>query len=331
MTVQTTYRWGILGTGAIAQTFAGDLSRVPGAQLVAVGSRTREAAEHFGARFGVPRCHASYEALAMDPEVEVIYIATPHALHHANARMCLEAGKAVLCEKAFTLNAREAADLIALAQERGLFLMEAMWTRFLPMMSHIRGLVAGGRIGELRMVMADFGFRAPFEPTSRLFDPHLGGGALLDVGIYPVSLASSLLGTPTRITAMAHLGETGVDEQGGIVFGYEGGKLALLAAALRTRTPTEAHLLGTEGRITLHHPWFIPTRLTLSVDGHPDETREMPFEGSGYQFEAAEVMRCLHEGKTQSDLMPLSETLSIMQTMDEIRRQWGLHYPGEMA
>lgn len=322
-------RWGILGTGRIAKLFAEGLKPLPDADLVAVGSRTQRSADAFGNAYDVPHRHASYAALADDADVDVIYVATPHSLHRQNSILCLETGKAVLCEKPFTINASEAQDVISFAREKELFLMEAMWTRFLPVIVQARGLLADGAIGELRMVTADFGFRVDVDPKSRLFDPRLGGGALLDVGIYPVSLASMLFGPPTRITGMAHLGKTGVDEQAAIILGYAEGQLAILATAVRTDTPTEVVLLGTKGRIRVHSPWYYGTTLTLSVKDHEDVTMRLPYRGNGYTHEAIEVMRCLREGKLESDTMPLDETFSIMETMDAIRAQWGLRYPME--
>lgn len=322
-------RWGILGTGRIAGLFATGLSALPDAALVAVGSRAAETADRFAEEHGAPRRHASYAALAADPEVEIVYVATPHPVHHAAARLCLEAGKAVLCEKPFTVNAAQAADLIGLAGERRLFLMEAMWTRFLPLMERFRGLVAAGAIGEPRLLAADFGFRHGGGPEHRLFDPALGGGALLDVGVYLVSLASMLFGAPERVTGFAHLGPTGVDEQAALVLGYPGGLLAQLTAAVRTSTPQEVTLMGTEGTLRIHPLWWKPTRMTLTRPGQPDEPFEIPFAGNGYNYEAAEAMRCLRSDELESPVMPLAETLAVLGTLDEVRAQWGLRYPTE--
>jgi dihydrodiol dehydrogenase / D-xylose 1-dehydrogenase (NADP) len=322
-------RWGILSTGWIAKKFAEGLSVLPDAEIVAVGSRAQETADAFGDEYGVPHRHASYEALVGDQDVDVIYIGTPHPFHKDNAILSLEAGKAVLLEKPFTINAGEAEEVIALAREKGLFLMEAMWSRYIPIIVKLRELLAEGAIGEVRMLTADLGFRSEFDPKSRLFNLELGGGALLDVGIYPISFASMVLGTPARIASMAHLGQTGVDEQAGIVFGYDGGQLAILHTALQTSTTIEATVMGTKGKIRVHSAWFYGTTLTLSIEGRDDEAISLPYEGNGYNFEAAEVMRCLREGKLESDVMPLDETLAIMQTLDTIRAQWGFKYPME--
>jgi predicted dehydrogenase len=322
-------RWGILGTGRIADVFATGLADLPDAELAAVGSRAAETAARFGDKFGIPRRHASYAALAEDPAVQIVYVATPHTAHHPAVRLCLEAGKAVLCEKPFTINAAEAADLIELARARRLFLMEAMWTRFLPLMARVRELVAAGAIGEPRLLTADFGFRHPGGPDHRLFNPQLGGGALLDVGVYLVSLASMLFGQSERAVGLAHLGPTGVDEQAAVVLRYPGGQLAQLTAATRTSSPQEVTLMGSVGRLRIHPLWWKPTRLTLTRPDGSEEDFEIPFVGNGYNYEAAEAMRCLRAGALESPVMPLDETLAVMRTLDEVRAGWGLRYPME--
>ena len=324
-----TIRWGILSTGSIARKFATAVGDVSGAELVAVGSRRRETVDAFGDEFNVPHRHASYEDLAQDPHVDVVYVGTPHNLHKENTLLCLEAGKAVLCEKPFAINAAEAREMIAVARAKQLFLMEAMWTRYIPLAVRVRELLAERVIGEVRMVSADFGFRAGWDVKSRLLNPELGGGALLDVGVYTVSFASMIFGPPARIVSLAHLGETGVDEQAAMVLGYDGGQLAVLHAAVRTNTPQEATILGTEGRIRIHPRFWCPTRMTVWAGDKDPEDVEMPYPGNGYNFEAAEVVRCLRDGKLESDVMPLDESLQIMETLDAIRAQWGLKYPME--
>ena len=324
-----TVRWGILGTGNIARQFAGGLAELPDAQLVGVGSRSLTTAQAFATAFGAAHIHGSYEALAEDPDIDVVYIATPHTLHAENSLLCLEAGKAVLCEKPFTLNAAQAQTVIDSARDKGLFLLEAMWTRFFPLFGTLRDLVQKGHIGEPRLLQADFGIVSPVA-QNRLFDPDLGGGALLDVGVYPVSLASYLLGTPTAVSSRAHLGATGVDEQGAIILEHQGGALAVLSAAIRAETPQEAVVMGTEGNIKLGAPWWQPQKLILTSQ-NGEETFESPLPHNGYAYEAAEVMRCLRAGLLESPLMPLDETLSIMHTLDTCRAQWGLRYPGERA
>jgi dihydrodiol dehydrogenase / D-xylose 1-dehydrogenase (NADP) len=208
-------------------------------------------------------------------------------------------------------------------------LMEAMWTRFIPLVVKLRQMLAAGVIGELQMVTADLGFRAEYDPQHRLFNLELGGGALLDIGVYPISFASMLLGPPARIVGLAHMGQTGVDEQMSVVLGYEGGQLATCYATLRAAPPTEVILIGALGRIRLHGPIYRPTTMTLSLDGRADEVIEVPLEGNGYNYQAVEVMSCLRAGQLESDVMPLDETRQIMRTMDEIREQWGLVYPME--
>ena len=322
-------RWGILGTGWIANEFAQGLARLSDAELVAVGSRSLESAERFGAQYEVPHRHASYQALARDTDVDVIYVATPNPLHKEHSLLCLESGKPVLCEKPFALNAREAEHVNQVAREKKLFLMEAMWSRFFPLMAKVRTLLADGVIGDVQMLVADLCIQFDFDPADRRYARNLGGGALLDLGVYPISFASMIMGPPSGITTLAHLGETGVDEQAGIVLRYDQGQVSTLLTSIRVDSPVEAILMGTEGQIRIHPWWIRPSRLTLSLADQDTTTIEMPFEGNGYQFEAAEVMDCLRVNKLESDLMPLDETLSIMQTMDAVRAQWGLTYPVE--
>ncbi len=329
LTMNNTIRWGILGTGKIARQFAAGLQHLPDARLLAIGSRTAAAAHAFGEQFAVPHRHASYDALVQDADVDVIYVATPHGCHGENTLLALAAGKPVLCEKPFTINAREAEQVIALARGKKLFLMEAMWTRCFPLMEKLRALVAMRAIGEIRMLTADFGFRAEYHEEARLFDLAAGGGALLDVGVYPVSLASMIFGPPTQMVSQAQLGRTGVDEEVAIILTHAHGELALLSAAIRLESPQEAILLGTTGRIRLHAPWWRPVALTLTREGVNDERITFPLTGNGYQYEAAEVMNCLRAGQLESHLMPLDETLAIMKTLDALRAQWGLKYPIE--
>jgi predicted dehydrogenase len=326
-----TIRWGILSTGYIVHQFAEGLAVLPDARITAVGSRNRDKAVDFAAKYGIPRSYSSYEELARDPDIDVVYIGTPHRYHRENTLMCLSAGKAVLCEKPLTVNAAEAESVVRVARERKLFLMEAMWSRFLPAVVKTRQLIQEGVIGEIQIVASDFGFTATFDPASRLYDPELGGGALLDVGIYPVSLASMLLGPPDRIVSMGQLGATGVDEQTAMIFGYDSGALAMGYATIRCGSYTEATIVGSLGMIRLHAQigLFRPFRLTLRLSGQQDREIDVPYEGNGYNYEAAEVMRCLRRGETESAVMPLDESVEIMRTMDTIRAQLGLKYPTE--
>ena len=323
-----TIRWGILGPGAIAHSFANGLKVLPDAELVAVGSRAQKRADKFGDEFDVPHRHGSYEALAADPDVDVIYVAVPHSGHMKSTILCLNAGKAVLCEKPFAINAKQAQAMIETARSKGVFLMEAMWTRFLPVIVKVREWLAEGAIGDVHMVNADFGFGASFNIESRLFDPERGGGALLDVGVYTVAFASMVFGgAPERIVSMAHKCESGVDERAAMIFGYGAGQLAVLITAITTNTAHLSTILGSAGRIDIPHFWH-GTQATLSAGGE-EQTVDLPFKGNGYEYQAIEVMDCLRAGKLESDIIPLDESLAIMQTMDTIRDQWGLKYPME--
>jgi predicted dehydrogenase len=325
----TPLRWGILGPGAIANRFAQGVQFLPDHTLHAVASRERARAEAFAAKYEIPRVHEGYDALVHDAEVDAVYICTPHPFHAEQALLALRAGKPVLVEKPFTVNAGQAEEVLAEAQARGLFVMEAMWTRFFPLMARVRQLLAEGAIGEPRMVLADFGFRGGDNPESRLLSPSLAGGALLDVGVYCVSFAHMVLGKPEAITGLATLGATGVDEQCGYVLRHGAGALSVLSAAVRTNTPHAAAILGTEGSIQIHPAWWCPSRFTLTRSGREPEQFEMPMEGSGFNYQIAEVGRCLREGLRESPIMTHAETLDVMRTMDTLRAQWNLRYPFE--
>ncbi|MFZ1770217.1 MAG: Gfo/Idh/MocA family oxidoreductase, partial [Caldilinea sp.] len=256
------FRWGILGPGNIAAKFATGVAALDDQEIIAVGSRTQASADRFADRFDIVRRHVGYEALVADPNVDAIYVATPHNFHHDHTVLALQHGKHVLCEKPFAINAVQAQAMVDEARRQKLFLMEAMWSRFLPIIVEVRKLVADGAIGKVQMVQADFGFRASFNPASRLFDPALGGGAMLDVGVYPISLATMLLGQPDRIAALAALGATGIDENMGIVLGFPDGEVALLATTVRATTLQEAVILGDNGSIRVHSPWWVGDALT---------------------------------------------------------------------
>jgi dihydrodiol dehydrogenase / D-xylose 1-dehydrogenase (NADP) len=323
----TPIRWGILGLGTIARAFATGLTAVPDARLVAVGSRSVFKAKEFAKEFGAARVHGSYAELAADPEVDAIYVATPHPMHKDDAILCLEHGKAVLCEKPFCVNAKELEQVIAVARRKNVFLMEAMWTRFLPAMVMVREWLAQGRIGEPRLVTADFGFRCQWDPQSRLLAPSYAGGGLLDVGIYTVAFAALVFGPqPSRITGFAHLGETGVDEQAAFVLGWPGGKLASLTCAVRTETTQGARIDGTAGRIEVPAPFWKATRAVLTTGGRT-ETIDAPHKANGYEYEAMEVGRCLRAGLKESPIVTLDESLAMMRILDQVRAQFGLRYP----
>jgi predicted dehydrogenase len=326
--VTDTIRWGVAATGGIAEQFVTGIAQLDdGAEVVAVASRTAERAEAFGARHGIPSRQPSYEALAADPDVDVVYVASPHARHEPDTMLFLGAGKPVLCEKPFALSHAQAQRMVDLARTLGLFCMEAIWSRFLPASVTLRDVLAEGRIGTPLVVEADFGFRRPVEPHHRLFDLTLGGGALLDLGIYPLQLASMVLGTPDDVAAVAHLGETGVDEQVAAVLHHPDGGLAAVKAAIRVPLACTARISGTDGWIDL--PAFMHTPLHLDVtDPRGHERLERPYQGEGLRFEAAEVHRCLRAGLTESPVMPLDETLALAATLDAVRERIGLVYPG---
>ena len=359
--------WGILGTGRIARLFALDLALVADAKLFAIGSRSEEKARAFGTEFCVPYRYGSYAALAGDPRVQAVYIATPASAHKENMLLCLNAGKAVLCEKPITVNAREAEEVIALARAKNVFLMEAMWTRFLPLMIKLLELLAAGAIGEVSQFTADLGTAARMDPEGRVFSADLGGGALLQKGIYLLSLASMILGTPKAVQSCTLLGDTGVDEHAGFLLKYAGPQMASLICSVRVHSQRQANLVGTEGRISIHEPISCPASLTLYrysrrdghhelVDGkrHPKAARSVlryckrsrflrqlrervprlgdrflhgirstkiyaPPLGEGLHYQVSEVMRCLRNGEIESSIMPLSESLSIMHTLDQVK------------
>ncbi|HYH11110.1 MAG TPA: Gfo/Idh/MocA family oxidoreductase [Thermomicrobiales bacterium] len=330
-TSNETIRWGILGPGRIAAKFATGLQAAPGAELVAVGSRTQERADAFADTFAAPNRHASYEALAADPDVDVIYVATPHPQHMEATLLCLDHGKAVLCEKPFAMNVRQADRMVASAREKNLFLMEAMWTRFRPAIREAYKLIEEGAIGQPELLQVAVGWGSPFDLSSRLFNKELGGGILLDGGIYPISLASHFLGEPSAIVSLAHMAPSDVDDQGGVIFSYDSGAMASIVFSSRVTPHATATLVGTKGRIEIHEDWHKPTGLTLRRSDGTAEDFDFPLtEGNGYQYEALHVMECLRAGKTESDIMPLDETLTLMRTLDEIRRQWGLTYDADV-
>ena len=324
-----TVRWGLLATGSIAETFAAALQEADGAELAAVGSRNLDKAQAFATRYGVARAHGSYAELATDPDVDAVYVATPHAFHERDTRLCLEHGKHVLCEKPFALNAAQAGRMVAAAEAADRLLMEAMWTRFLPSLIHVRRSLADGVIGTPRSLVADFGIRPAFDPASRLFDAALGGGALLDLGIYAVSMARWLFGPPVRVTGAAHLGPTGVDDDSALVLLHTDGELATAHQSLRIETPRQAVIYGTEGHIRLHTPWWGTSRITVQTAAGSPETTDFALRGAGYTHMAEAFMDLIRTGRRESDVMPLAESTAIMGTMDALRAQWGLRYPGE--
>ncbi|QSB15155.1 Gfo/Idh/MocA family oxidoreductase [Natronosporangium hydrolyticum] len=325
-------RWGILATGSIARTFVEDLQTMPDAEVVAVGSRTQAAADEFAQRHQIPRAYGDWASLAADEQVDVVYVATPHAAHYEAAKLCLTAGRAVLCEKPVTLSRQAAAELVALAREAGVFFMEAMWTRCNPVIRRVAERLADGAIGEVTAVHADFGLPGPVPPEHRLRDPALGGGALLDLGIYPLTLAHLVLGTPATISAQASLTPEGVDQQTGLLLGYDSGAIAALTCGFIGGTRIGGSITGRHGRIELEPLFFRPERAVLHpTGGGSPEPIEAPLVGNGYVPQAAEVHRCLRAGLTESPLVPHETTLAMMSIMDTVRQQIGVAYPGEPA
>lgn len=323
-------RWGILATGGIARLFVNDL-KLNGFDVRAVGSRNEASAARFAEEFDIPRVHGSYESLVADPEVDVVYVATPHPMHAANATLALEAGKHVLVEKAFTLNAREARQIAEVAEARGLVALEAMWTRYLPHMVRIRELIAAGAIGEPRTLIADHTQLLPEDPAHRLNALELGGGALLDLGIYPISFAWDLFGAPATVSSAATFKPTGADAQVATIFTYDDGRIASTLSASNTRGPNTAMVLGTEARIEIDPIWYAPTTFRLvRPDGEVVEEYVSEVNGRGMHYQAAALERLVADGRTDGgDILPTRQSVAIMETLDLIREQIGLRYPGE--
>ncbi len=320
-----TINWGILGLGKIAGKFASDLITVNGSKLYAVASRSLEKAEAFKTEFGAGAAYGSYEALAEDPEVEVIYIATPHVRHCEDSILCMKNGKAVLCEKPFAMNAEEVNTMIASAKANQVFLMEAMWTRFIPSFMFVLNEINSGKYGKIKTITADFGFKAPFDPKTRLFDKKLGGGALLDVGIYPIFMALALLGKPDAISAKAKMGKTDIDDNNDITFTYEEGTQAFLRSSIVEKTPTSATILCENGLIYMHPRFHHAQEVTTILGGEKAENH-FDFNTRGYNFEIEHVAAMLRQNTTQSALMSLDFSLDLITTLDKIRAEIGLDY-----
>lgn len=325
-------RWGILGCGHIARKFATDLLLIKDAKLVAVGSRSLEKAQAFARDFAAEQAHGSYEALAADPHVDVIYIATPHSLHYEDTLLCLQHGKAVLCEKPFALNARQARTMIETARAQKVFLMEALWSKFLPQYTRLQELINEGKMGTIKSVLVNFGFR-PLPPVSpRLYDPALGGGSVMDIGIYNVFLALGILGKPDIIEATMTPAATGVDEQCAVLFRYSNGSMAQLFSTFSTDLANEADICGTAGRLRLTSRFFDTQARLEWFPGRLDTREEIPItppEGLGYHYEARHVNDCLQKGLTESPIMSFDDTLLLIGTLDAIRKAAGIHYPAD--
>jgi predicted dehydrogenase len=322
-------RWGILGTGFIAGLQTQDLAE-NGFTVQAVGSRNAESSKAFSEKLAIPTAHASYEALVADPDVDVVYIASPHTYHHAHALLALNAGKHVLVEKPFTINAREAQEVFALAEAKGLVALEAMWSRFLPHMIRLREIIAEGSLGQIRKVTASHNQNLPKDPAHRLNDPALGGGALLDLGVYPVSFAIDVLGIPDSIRASASMTATGVDRQTAAIFEYADGQQALVDCALDIASNNWAVVIGTEGWIDIESTWYNPTPFTrFDNAGNVLEKFDQRVTSRGMQYQSAEMERLIGAGLTAGTVLPPTESVAVMAAMDEIRRQIGLKYDAD--
>ena len=318
-------RWGILATGKIARGFAENLALLPDAEIAAVGARRLESAQEFADRFGAARAYGSYTELVEDPDVDVVYVATPHALHKEHVLLAFEAGKPVLCEKALTLNAPDAEELVAEARARGLFFMEAMWMRCNPVVRRLRQLADSGALGTIQQVRADLGFLVDKPETDRLLAPELGGGALLDMGVYPLTFAHLFLGSPDSVAAVAALSPSGIDLNLSLSLGYDSGAVASLSSTMTAWSPRTASVATDTGRLDLGDAFHHPRSATWTSDGESFEITE-EVTGTGLADEAAEVMRCLRNGELESPLVPLDETVELMRLMDRIRGEIGLRY-----
>ena len=367
--MKQTIRWGILGTGQIAHQFAQGLLCLEDTELLAIGARSKDKADAFSQQYNVERSFGSFNELLADKDIDVVYIATPHHVHHEHCLLALNAGKAVLCEKPFTINEKQALEVVQVAREKNLFCMEAMWMRFIPAMHRLTELLEEGAIGKPALLRADFGVPFKFTPSGRIFDLELAGGAMLDLGIYPVSLACSLFGPPVETIAIGNIGESGVDESSTVVLRHAENQISTLRCSIRHELTPEAVVVGSLGSIEVEAPIYRPHKLKVTqfsqvepvVDSNPGpstikkiiqktpglqnlalraenfltpatkamRTSVIPFKGNGYNYEAAAVNECLREGKTECDLMSLDDTLAVLRVMDQVREQWKLRYAGE--
>lgn len=325
-------RWGILGCGKIARKFASDLRLVNDAELVAVGARELSTAQVFAKEFPARHVHGSYEELVNNSDVDVIYVATPHGLHYEHVMLCLRHKKRVLCEKAFAINCNQANEMIAFAKTQHVFLMEAFWTRFLPHYLVMKQMIAEGKVGTIQYINAEFGFKPTPPFAQRIYDPKLGGGALLDIGVYPVFLALDILGKPDRMEASMTPSSTGVDQQCAIQFFYANGAVAQLFCSFASNLATGADISGDQGRIRFTHRFHGPTTNLEYYPGIVDTRQQIEFEkaqGFGYEYEIRHVNECLHNNLTESPVLTYGSTLLLMQTLDEIRAKAGIHYPAD--
>lgn len=323
-----TYNWAVLGCGKIAKKFSEDLKLLPNAKLYAAAARSENRAREFANEMGYQKFYGSYEAMVKDPEVDIVYVATPHSHHKEHAMLCLKNQKAVLCEKAFAMNSAEAREMIQCARENNTFIMEAFWTMFQPSFNKAMEILRSGELGELKMVRSDFAFHAPYDTDKRLYNIALGGGSLLDIGIYPVFAALTSLGVPERIKTEVDFAETGSEESISILFKYKNGEMANLTSSFASYSPTQTEYWCEKGHLVLNPRWFTPTDITVWKEGGEEYTiPSMNKEGWGYQYEAQHVMECLDKGLIQSEKMSWEVTLNLMGLLDRIRIDAGVFYP----
>ena len=318
-------KWGIIGLGKIAHKFAQDLTIVNNASLHAVASRNKENAKIFARLYSAKNYYNSYQELVNNTDIDVVYIATPHALHYQHTIMALNAGKAVLCEKAFALNALQVKKMINTAKNQNLFLMEALWTRFIPATKKVLNLINSGCIGEVKLIEANFGFNAPVDKDKRLYNKNLGGGALLDIGIYPILLSLLTLGKPDEIIASACFSDTQIDTINGIVFKYNSGKIATLNSSIVSFSPVEAIIHGQKGYIKMHTPFHHTKLISVGIENDV-KNYSIDYIGHGYCYEIEEVNMCLINNKKESELLPLSLSVDLINILDNIRSKIGLTF-----
>lgn len=324
-------KWGIIGAGNISSTFAAALNSLSDTQITAIASRDIDRARGFADRYSIHKFYGSYEELVQDPDIDVVYIGTPHTEHKENAALCIRHGKAVLCEKPFTLNSRDSKYLVDLAKENGVFLMEAMWTKFLPVTQVVKNWIQEKKIGDVRFLRISFGFQSKFDITSRLFNPDLAGGALLDLGIYPITYVVHMMGKlPNQIAGSAYLGKSGVDEMNVISMRYNEGVVADLSSAITVNSGTDAEIIGDNGKILVPNFWMADKAMLYDEMGNLVDSCSIPHRLNGYEYEAEEVNNCIRAGQLESAVVPLQDTLDIMKLMDALRAEWGLIYPQEL-
>ena len=328
--MQKTYKWGIIGLGKIAHKFANDLLQISHAEFHAVASRSLEKAKEFAGEYKVANFYGSYEEMILQAELDAVYIATPHVFHCENTLLCLQNKVAVLCEKPFAMNRKEVKQMVDAAKSNDTFLMEAFWTRFLPSTIKVLEIIKEGQIGEVLSIKADFGFKASTDPNGRMYNANLGGGSLLDIGLYPVFLALLILGKPDDVKAFAKIGDTKIDEECNMLFQYNEGQSAILNSSILYETTTEAHIYGTKGMIHIPRRWHESDKFTLYIEGQSSQEISFDYNCKGYQYEAEEVIRCLDAGKKESDILPLSFSMDLMNLLDRVRKEINLVYPQDI-